>query len=182
MMSLRTIQRIAFFAFVANAAKAAGGGMPQLDSTWYGNQLLWLAISFALLYVLVSGFIVPSIQHVLKERSDMIDGAVAEAEKAKREAESTRGNVESAIHSARSKASELVMAAQADNNREAQEAFAKMDHELHRKSDQASARIHEALEKAHTEMGSATADLAAAITQKLIGVGGVQTSEVRKKA
>ena len=156
--------------------------MPQLDPTWYGNQLLWLAISFVLLYVLVSGVIAPTVQHVLKDRSDAIDVAIAEAEKAKLAAESTRGNVESAIHAARAQASELVVTAQAENSRDAAEAIAKLDHELARKADNAAARIQEAVTKAQSELGVATADLANAMVEKLMGVANADSGKVRKKA
>ena len=181
MMTLRTVRRIAYFAFVASAAKAEGG-LPQLDPTWYGNQLLWLAISFVLLYVLVSGVIAPTIHHVLKDRADAIDAAIAEAEKAKLAAESSRGSAESAIHTARAKAAEMVVAAQVENSREAAEAIAKLDHELARKADQAQARIQEALAKAHEQLGAATADLANTMAEKLIGVGSADSGKIRKKA
>ena len=181
MKLLRTITRIACFALAASAAKAEGG-LPQLDPTWYGNQLLWLSISFLLLYVLVSGVIAPTIHQVLKNRSDAIDAAIAEAEKAKLAAASTRGTAESAIHAARAKASEIVMTVQAENARDAAEAIAKLDHDLVRKTDQAHARIHESLAKAHEDMADATADLSYAIAEKLMGAGTFDSGTIRKKA
>ena len=181
MIKIRTIQRIAYFVFAASAAKAEGG-LPQLDPTWYGNQLLWLSVSFLLLYVLVSGVIAPTVHQVLKNRSDAIDAAIAEAEKAKLAAASTRGTAESATQAARAKASEIVMSAQAENARDAAEAIAKLDHELVRKTDQAHARIHESLAKAHEDMGDAIADLSYAIAEKLMGASNLDRGTIRKKA
>jgi F-type H+-transporting ATPase subunit b len=176
------------FAFIcvlaAQAASAAStGGVPQMDQTWYGNQLLWLAISFLMLYVLVSGSIAPTISKVLSDRDQAISEAIAEAEKAQLAAESTRGNTESTLQTARAKASDFLAAAQAENAANATESANALDHDLHRKADQASARIADAVTKASDQMDGAIVNLASAMTEKLIGVAlATPASNVRKKA
>lgn len=60
---------ISSFVFAAHAASAAEeGGIPQMDQTWYPNQLLWLAVSFCLLFLIVSRFIAPRISGILTTR------------------------------------------------------------------------------------------------------------------
>lgn len=140
-----------------------------MDLTWFPNQILWLAISFGLLYLLVSKSIVPTVGGVLHARDEAITLAIGEAEAAKREAESTRSTVESAGQNARVKAAELVATAQAKSSREAADAMAKLDHDLVRKANQADAVVADAIAKAQSSMESATASLAACMAGKLLG-------------
>ena len=154
---------------VAASAANAGAGIPQMDATWFPNQLLWLAVSFGLLYVAVAKFIAPRIESVLHTRQEAIAAAIAEAEKAKREAEVTRGDFESSGKAARAKAAELVATAQAQSSRDVADALTKMDRELARKLEHAEAVVQDALAKAQAGMQAATADLTAAMSSKLLG-------------
>ncbi|MCK5167961.1 MAG: hypothetical protein KAQ66_11580, partial [Rhodospirillaceae bacterium] len=45
----------------AGVAMAAGGGLPQLDLSTYSSQVVWLVISFAALYALMSTVALPRI-------------------------------------------------------------------------------------------------------------------------
>jgi len=167
MKSLRTVFVFALTATPALAESA--GGLPQMDQTWFANQLLWLAISFGLLFVIVSTYIAPTAQGILKKREAAIDEAIAEAEKAKRAADITKSDFESGGQSARTTAAELIAKAQAENNAAAAEATAKLDHELARKLDQAEARISDARKQALADMQTGTANLAASMAAKLLG-------------
>lgn len=155
---------------VALAATSAYAGLPQIDdTTWYANQLLWLAVSFIALYLAVSQLIVPSIQSVLSARDTAIEGAIHEAEKAKREAESTRGNVEFASNTARARAAEIMAQMQAETTANAAEATSKLDLEISRKLERADHLIDEAVKKAEAEVEAATQSLAQAMVAKLLG-------------
>jgi F-type H+-transporting ATPase subunit b len=167
-----TLQRPVFaFLILAGTAFAEEekAGMPQMDATWFTNQLFWLAVSFMLLYVIVSRVIKPRVGGVLEERDRAITEAIAEAERARAAAAETRGDFEAAGSSARAQAGELLAQAQAETSREASEAVAKLAHDLARKSDQAEARIADALKKASAQVESAVADLSATMVAKLAG-------------
>ncbi|MFM9889485.1 MAG: hypothetical protein ACKVOE_02400 [Rickettsiales bacterium] len=146
-------------------------GLPQMDATWFGNQLFWLAVSFVLLYAVVVRVIMPGVGGVLDTRAKAIADAIAEAEEAKRAAAQTRGDVEVAGNSARAQASELLAKAQAEASREASDASHKLAHDLARKTEQAEVRLAEALKKASAQVDLAVADLSAAITARLLAKG-----------
>src|SRR4051812_3513897 len=100
-------------------AEVDEGTPPQMDVSWFPNQLLWLAVSFLLMFILVSRFIVPVVSGVLDTRENAINDAIAEAERAKAEAEATRGSATSESNSARMKAAEVMAAAQGENSKDA---------------------------------------------------------------
>jgi F-type H+-transporting ATPase subunit b len=169
MKQMRNIPISFLAAMAALPAIAEEGVVPQMDQTWYSNQILWLVISFALLYVIVSKVIVPSVSLVLNDRESAIKTAIRDAEYAKREAESTKSDFESATSSSRTAAADLLAKAQAENNRDAADAMGKLDHELDKKSDRAALKINEAVAKAQSGMQAATVTLAASMAEKLLG-------------
>ena len=60
--------------------------MPQFDPTYFAPQLVWLAITFLALYLLMSRLILPRITGILSQREDRIEGNLKRAETLKEEA------------------------------------------------------------------------------------------------
>jgi F-type H+-transporting ATPase subunit b len=69
-------------------AKEGSGGMPQLDYHSFAPQLVWLAIAFVALYLVMSRLAVPAISDTLDKRQAKIQGDLDAAEKANEEARS----------------------------------------------------------------------------------------------
>ena len=66
-------------------AKEGSGGMPQLDYHSFAPQLVWLAIAFPALYLVMSRLAVPAISDTLAKRQGKIQGDLDAAEKANEE-------------------------------------------------------------------------------------------------
>jgi hypothetical protein len=72
-----------------------------LDPQTFVPQLVWLALTFGLLYVLLKRFALPRVGGVIKERQDRIRGDLDQAEKLKAETEQALAGYEQALTEAR---------------------------------------------------------------------------------
>ena len=74
-----------FLSSAVNAAEKVG--MPQLDTEFWVSQIFWLTITFSILFVLLSKFILPKISANLEMRKSLILENISEAEKEREESE-----------------------------------------------------------------------------------------------
>jgi F-type H+-transporting ATPase subunit b len=88
--------------------------MPQLHFDTYLPQLVWLAISFVLLYWLMSRFVLPRVTEVIEARAQRISGDLDRAASLKTEAEKAKAAFEAALADARAQAQALEGAAVAE--------------------------------------------------------------------
>jgi F-type H+-transporting ATPase subunit b len=88
--------------------------MPQLEFADFLPQLFWLAVTFILLYFLMSRLALPKVATVLAERDRQIEEDLARAERLKAEADQTLKAYESALAEARSEAQNLHRQASAE--------------------------------------------------------------------
>jgi F-type H+-transporting ATPase subunit b len=144
--------------------------MPQLDTATFAPQLVWLAITFIGLYLILARAVLPRIASVLEERQKRIDGDLEKAEALKVEAETARAAYEEALEEARVAAHRrLIEAAEvlAGEAAERHEALAgKLADEGKEAEERIGAAMRDALEHVHT----VAAEIAAEATEKLIGL------------
>jgi F-type H+-transporting ATPase subunit b len=82
----------------------AEGGLPQLNPAVFSPQLIWLAISFLVLFLLMSKVALPDISATLTARQQRLDGDLAAAEKLRAEAEAAIAGYKKSIADARAAA------------------------------------------------------------------------------
>ena len=81
---------------------------PPLDPGTFAPQLIWLALTFGLLYLLLKRFSLPRVGEVIEERRERIQRDLGQAEKLKAETEQALANYERALGEARGKAQAIV--------------------------------------------------------------------------
>jgi len=69
------------------AFAAESGGMPQLNPEFWVSQIFWLTITFGILYIVLSKFILPKISANLEVRKSQILDNIEAAEKQREESE-----------------------------------------------------------------------------------------------
>ena len=101
-------------AFIVAAAAAAAtthegksGGLPQLNPADFAPQLIWLAITFTVLYFILARVALPRIGEVIEERRDRVQRDLDSAERFKKETDAALAAYERALAEARAKASSM---------------------------------------------------------------------------
>jgi F-type H+-transporting ATPase subunit b len=144
--------------------------MPQLNPLDWGPQLVWLLLTFGILYLLMVKVALPRIGSVIEARADRIAKDLAAAEKLRRETEAAIAAYEQALAEAKQKAHAIVEEGRAKLKAETAAERARLDSDLAKKGAEAEARIDKAKASAMKDVSTVAADVASDIVRKLIGV------------
>jgi F-type H+-transporting ATPase subunit b len=143
--------------------------MPQLNPLDWAPQLVWLLITFGILYLLMVYVALPRIGGVIEKRAAHIANDLAEADKLRRKTEEAIAAYEQALAEAKQKAHAIVEESRAKLKDETAKERAKLEADLAKRSAEAEARINEAKISAMREVNVVAADVAADIVRRLIG-------------
>lgn len=143
--------------------------MPQLNPLDWGPQLIWLLITFGVLYLLMLWVALPRIGDVIDKRAAHIAGDLKAAETFRRETEEAIAAYEQALAEAKQKAHAIVEEGRVRLKAEGDAERAKLEKQLAVKSAEAEARIEKAKSAAMTEVNAVATDVAADIVRKLTG-------------
>jgi F-type H+-transporting ATPase subunit b len=142
---------------------------PPLDVGTFAPQLVWLALTFALLYVLLKRAVLPRVGEVIEERSDRVKRDLAQAETLKAETAKALANYERALSDARAQAGAIVKTMRDKLADEAGKERAKVDAQIAAKLAEAETRIAETKSRALGSVGDIASEVAGTIVTRLIG-------------
>ncbi|MBP7063949.1 F0F1 ATP synthase subunit B' [Ferrovibrio sp.] len=146
--------------------------MPQLDTATFLPQLVWLAITFAVLYVLMAKVALPRVAGVMDERKRRLDHDLEEAARLKRETETAIAEYEAALAAARAKAQGIGGEMRARLAADAAAERAKIDAELVSATKAAETRILASKDAALAQLSGVADATARDIVAKLTGAAG----------
>ena len=152
---------------------------PPLDATTFVPQLVWLALTFGLLYLLVQRLILPRVGGVIDDRRQRIERDLQTAESLKVETEQALATYEQALGEARASAGAIGREMHDRLAAEIGKERAKVDAEIARRLADAEARIDQSKARAMAGVGEIAGDTAGAIVVRLIGKE-VSKDEVRR--
>lgn len=143
--------------------------MPQLDVTTFAPQLIWLAITFAALFLIMWKIAVPKISDALETRQMRLEDNLKKAEDLQREAEATLGAYEKALADARAQAHGDIQKIQQQLNEAAAKEEAALSEKLEAKISESEKSIAAEVNKAMESVRDVAIDVAADVIEKLTG-------------
>ncbi len=158
-------------AVLLSAAAPQKEGMPQLDfaNPLTVSQVVWGAIIFALLYVLLARWALPKVGTVVEARAASIAGDLEAARHAKAEADHAVAEVTAATRQARADAQTAIAAATQQAKADAAVQSAEMNQRLDAQLAEAEGRIGEARVAAMGALRQVAGEAATAVVTRLTG-------------
>jgi F-type H+-transporting ATPase subunit b len=145
------------------------GVFPPFDHTTYPSQLLWLAITFVIFYVVMQKIVIPRVGGILESRHARIAQDIEEASRLKAEADAAVATYESELAAARAKANSIGASARDAAKMKAEEDRKAIEASLAEKLKSAEARISDIKSKAFADVGAIAEETASAVVEQLVG-------------
>lgn len=144
--------------------------MPQLDVSTFLSQLFWLALSFGLLYLLLSRLCIPAIEKIFVLRDAKISESLAAAHKAKAEAEKIKNNYEEALAKAATLKSNAIAELSKEMSALAESKLAELSSEIKEMHLQAEKNMAEFKESAKKDVEKIAKEASSYILKDVINV------------
>ncbi|MCU0790085.1 MAG: F0F1 ATP synthase subunit B [Nitratireductor sp.] len=156
---------------VAHGAEGGhgGGAFPPFDPASFASQLLWLAITFGIFYLLMARVAIPRLGSILHSRKARIDQDISEANRLRDEAEHASAAYELELTEARNRAGSIGAKARDEAKAAAEAERHRVEAELNARLAEAEERIAAIKSKAMKEVGTIASDTTSTIVRELLG-------------
>ena len=152
------------------AFAAESGGMPQLNPEFWISQIFWLTISFGVLYVVLSKFILPKISANLEIRRSQILENIEAAEKQREESEVKINEYEKIIKDSKVNARSYFNQAREKLIKDINKKKEKLDSEISEEVKKAETEIQDLKNKAPAKINKIATETSADLIQRLTGI------------
>jgi F-type H+-transporting ATPase subunit b len=154
----------------ATQEQEKSGGMPQLEFGDFAPQLIWLAISFVLLLILMSKVAMPRVASAIEQRETRIKGDLDRAERVKVEADTALAAYQKTIADARAKAQSELRQTQAEIAAETAKREAAFGQQLAQRTKAAEDGIAQAKTRALTDLRGVGAEVTGGVLATVAGL------------
>ena len=142
---------------------------PPFDASTFGSQLLWLALSFVFLYVVMSRVALPRIGGILESRRTRIEGDLKEADRLRKESDRAAEEYEAALAAARQNAHAIAEETRSGIRADIEMKRADVEADLAKKMAEAEARIAGTKEAALANVDTIASDTLRSLMERLTG-------------
>jgi F-type H+-transporting ATPase subunit b len=142
---------------------------PPFNKETFASQLVWFAIFFVALYVIIARLAIPRIGGIVQARRDQVEIDLAEANRLKDQSDAALKAYEKSLADARGRAQQLAGETRDRLNAEAEETRKRLEGELNAKLAEAEKTIAATKSAAMANVRGIAVDTASAIVQRLIG-------------
>jgi F-type H+-transporting ATPase subunit b len=151
------------------AFAAESGGMPQLNPEFWVSQIFWLAITFGVLYVILSKLILPKISTNLEMRKSQILENIEAAEKQREESEKRIEEYEKIVQTSKNEAKNYFKQAKEKVLKDINVKKEILDKELGQEVNKAESEIKSFRDSAPEKIKKIATETSADLLQQLIG-------------
>ena len=142
---------------------------PPFNKETFASQLLWFAIAFVALYLIISRLAIPRIGGIMAARSNRVAADLAEANRLKDQSDAALADYEKALTDARGRAQALANATRDKLNAEAEASRKRLEAQLNAKLSEAEKVIAATKTAAMANIEAVAVETAIAIVERLIG-------------
>jgi F-type H+-transporting ATPase subunit b len=148
------------------AATEGGHSNPLLPEV---NELIWGAISFAIFFLVMAKVVFPSVNRILSERSESIEGNLEKAAAEREQSQALLRQYEQKLQDAHGEARKIVDQARSNADQLESELRAKAEEEARRIVERARVAIDAERERAIAELRQEVGQLAVDVAAKIVG-------------
>ena len=157
------------FLFSLEAFAAESGGMPQLNPEFWISQIFWLTLTFGILYIILSKFILPKISDNLESRKSQILENIEAAEKQRENSEEKLKEYEEIISKSKLEAKNIFNLAREKTLKDIGSKKEVLDKQIDDEIGKAENEIKELQNSAAEKINKIAIDTSSELIQKLIG-------------
>lgn len=143
--------------------------MPQLDISTFSTQIVWLVITFALLFLVMWRLAVPRISDALEQRQNRLDDNLNKAAEFKKEAEAAIEAYEKSLAEARQSAHSQIAGVHAALVEETASKDAELNTKIKAMLSKSEANIAKATDDAMSNVRQVAEEVASAAAERLLG-------------
>ena len=143
--------------------------MPQLNFQDFAPQLFWLAVSFVVLYLIMSRIALPRVGSILEERSNRIAADLAAAAQLREDTEKAIADYEEALADAKARAQQIAREAREKMTADIEQERATVDKQISEKMADAEERITSLKESALGHVDEIAVETTEALIARLLG-------------
>jgi F-type H+-transporting ATPase subunit b len=151
-------------------APAGKHAFPPFEAQHFPSQLFWLALTFILLYVLMSRIALPRIGSIFAVRSKHIADDIAAAQRFKEQSDAAQAAYQKSLAEARARAQSIANETRAQQAAAAEATNKRLEAQLHERLSAAEQSIAGTRAAAMGNVSAIAAETAAAIVERLIGM------------
>jgi len=158
------------FLFLGKTFASENGGMPQLNPEFWVSQIFWLTLTFGILYMVLSKFILPKISANLETRKSKILENIEAAEKDRKESELKIKEYDKIVQDSKAEAKNYFNQARKKILKDINLKKDKLDKELNEEIKKVEIEIQDLKNKAPDKINKIAIETSADLIQQLIGV------------
>ncbi len=148
---------------------AESGGMPQLNPEFWISQIFWLTLTFGIMYIVLSKFILPKISNNLESRKSQILDNIEAAEKQRKDSETKLKEYDEIISKCKLEARAIINQTSEKALKDINSKKEMLDQQINNEINKAEKEIEVLRVSAPDKINKIAIDMSTELLQKLIG-------------